>query len=290
MFTLPLQYDTKTKYPLDEIFEAVKEDSEFGKIHSQTLDKPLPDYLESKIYGKEKVFSSFYGIESAFYKTFHYLADIAVDPFFIEVDGKKIEFLDPPKNIIISKMILRQYNCLDYGCSKCCTKPRFWNVFSKNQYLENLAKYANDPILKEIYNGNKKTISVNGKEKDFYVEDHTNTFCDHLDQEGQMCRIHEHNPIHCALPLTKFKRIKDTTYVTKEYFGRNWNMKCPARFEPLNEEGFNGILWMLNRVKAFADEMDIKTRIDEIIKDVYSLWENEKKKEKANNVNLMEFI
>jgi Fe-S-cluster containining protein len=179
---------------------------------------------------------------------------------------------------VISDNLFRSYNCLNYGCSKCCKKTRFWNIFSADQYEENKKIYDT-----ETYSGKNVTVKVNGKDKEFYIEDHTNTFCDHIDHEGEFCRIHLTNPIHCALPLIKFKRVRNKTYVTKEYFGRNWNMKCPAVFVPMTEEGYEGLLYMMDRVKRFADEMEIETRIDDIIFEIKNKWKD------MNYINFLPF-
>lgn len=250
----------------EEIFAKVKKSKDFGVLHEQRLDHPQTSFIKSDIYGDENTFLTSYNLLNSFKKAFHYLGDIALEPIEIEFNKKKILFT-PPRGVKVSKNVLRQYNCLDYGCAKCCKKPKFWNIFSIDQYEENVSKYTS-----EVYNGEFTTAIVNGIEHKFYVESHTDTFCNHLDFEGEFCRIHELNPIHCALPLTKFKRMKGITYVTKEYFGRNWNMRCPAVFKPLDEDGFNGLIYMMNRVKKFADEMQVKTHIDKIIDDITSMY------------------
>jgi Fe-S-cluster containining protein len=254
--------------PQQEIFDKVTSNPEYGKLHEQTIGLPQTDLIQSEIYGAEKRFQSPYGMKSSFKKAFHYLGDIAIHPVTIEVEGKVMRY-DPPAAVKVSKNVLRQYNCLNYGCSKCCKKTRYWNIFSEKQYQENIAAYKD-----ELYNGEMKTILVNGEEKQFYVEQHTDTFCNHLDFEGEFCRIHELNPIHCALPLTKFKRSKNITYVTKEYFGRNWNMRCPAEFKPMDKDGFDGMIYMMNRIKSFAEEMNIETHIDKIIYDITEMYDS----------------
>lgn len=267
----------KSKEEQALIFEKVAANPEYGKLHEQKLGIPQDEFISYEIYGKERRFQSAYDITNSFKKTFHYLGDIAKSSFSIEVGGK-LHTYDPPSDVIVSDNLFRGYSCLNYGCSKCCTKTRFWNIFSAGQYEENKRIYEN-----EIYAGKSIIVKVNDKDKEFYVEDHTNTFCDHVDKEGEACRIHLTNPIHCALPLTKFKRVRNKTYVTKEYFGRNWNMKCPAVFAPMTEEGYEGLLYMMDRVKRFADEMEIDTRIDDIIFEIKNKWKE------MNYTNILPF-
>jgi hypothetical protein len=95
-----------------------------------------------------------------------------------------------------------------------------------------------------------------------------------LDKNTNSCRVHKANPVHCALPLMKFKynqRTK-TTHITREMFGRNWFIKCPVKFRPMTKEGFETTIFMLNRVKSMADELNIPTYLDEVIKEVYRKW------------------
>lgn len=236
-----------------------------GMKHDQTIDVPNTPLVEFRVMlnGPEKLFNGFYDLEDSFAKEFHYLGDICKEPISLEFGGKEFKFL-PPKKVIVSDNLFREYSCLDYGCSRCCKKTRYWNIFSENEYNLNKEKYPT-----EVFNGNFTEAKVNGVAKKFYVEDRTMTFCNHLDMVGEMCRIHEANPIHCMFPMTKFKRMKNTqvTYITKEIFGRNWNMQCPAAFKPMTEGGFKSTEYMFLRLKALADEMNVDTHIDYIIED-----------------------
>jgi hypothetical protein len=115
--------------------------------------------------------------------------------------------------------------------------------------------------------GQEIPVKIKGNTFEFYVEDNTDEICKHLEQNR--CQIHEQNPLHCALPLIKFKRTKrgdsEITYVTREVYTRNWHMQCPVKFKSIDEKGFQKTLGVLGKVKDMADELRINTSIDEII-------------------------
>ena len=217
---------------------------------------------------QEKRFSTRYGLNQSLDSTFTILSNIATDPFTITFThrGKTHhKEYEPPDNIIMSDKLFRQYDCLDYSCSRCCWKTRYWNIFSPDQY-ERLPT-AHKGYAKEL------TVDIDGATFPFMVEDKTEELCAHLDDDR--CDIHEENPIHCALPLIKFKRTtrrdgSKSTYITREVYTRNWHMCCPATFEPIDEEGYQKTLWIFHRVKDMAEELGISTSIDHIIDDVHN--------------------
>jgi len=203
-------------------------------------------------------------------KCFSYLGAICRDKFRIGIQDKNIIkyiIFHSPKEVIVSDKLFRSYSCLDYGCSRCCTYVGYWNIFSANQYEEIVNNYPKEEFLGEI-----RTIIVNGKDYKIYVEKHIKDKCIHL-KEGK-CAVHLSNPIHCAFPLMRFKRVKDKVHITREYFGRNWNMKCPARFHTMSKNGYKYTLHILERTKQMAEEFNIPTYIDEIINDVKYKWEH----------------
>ena len=109
---------------------------------------------------------------------------------------------------------------------------------------------------------------------DIFVEDHTdrsktinNEVCGHLDNG---CSIYGREPIHCALPLIKFKRVKNVTHITREVFSRNHNMKCPVGFVRQGDSTHISdlILSKLSRVKDWAEEWGIKSWVPEILEEV----------------------
>ncbi len=210
---------------------------------------------------EEKRFTSMYDLPNSFNKLFGYFSNISKEPFTVTLKQKgkdKDVTYYPPKKVVVSKNLFRQYNCLNLNCSKCCWKIRDWNIYTPNQQKDLFRSGA-------LKYGEEVSVLVGGKKFNFYVEENIEEVCKHLDRENNLCKIHKWNPIHCALPLIKFKRVRDITYITREYFGRNWNMKCPVKFEPLAEEGLKITLEMMERVKNAAEELGIKTYIKDII-------------------------
>ncbi len=230
----------------------------------------LPMYIEDGTAKGEKIFSSSYNVIQSIVKNITYLQRISYNPIKIKifVDNKEYNFiLKPTKKIKVSKNLIRQYNCLDYKCSRCCRKVRYWNIFTQKQYNDIVNKYVN-----EIFEIKKINVKINGKDFTFFCENHTEKICGHLDRKNEKCKVHDLNPIHCALPLIKFKQVKDITYVTREIFGRNWCMQCPVKFKPMDKNSFNMTLYMFDRIKKMANELFIKTEIDFIINETKKIY------------------
>ena len=211
---------------------------------------------------KESRFSTVYGLKNSVDKLFKSIGNIATEPFTVEFQQKDKNHqlnYSPPDGIIVSENLFRQYDCLEYRCSRCCWKTRHWNIFTQEQYNK----------LPQVHKGfgQKIFLTINKNNRLFYVEDNTDEICRHL--ENNSCGIHEENPLHCALPLIKFKRTKrgdsEITYVTKEVYTRNWHMLCPVKFKTINKEGYQKTLWVLGKVKDLAEELQITTSIDKII-------------------------
>lgn len=198
-------------------------------------------------------------------KTFDYIGNVAAAPFVIAFQGKERHY-EPPSAIVVSDNLFRHYSCLDFNCSRCCWKTRHWNVYSPAQYQEMRANTTDEQYDITV------PLAVNGKEFGFHFEDNTKDICKHLDRARNKCNIHEYNPIHCALPLMKFKRTKraggETTYITREVYTRNWFMQCPVKFSPFQEQGLRRTVQLLGRVETMAQELGIPTQLDRIIEEV----------------------
>jgi len=233
----------------------------------------MKNSLEVKeLMKKERRFNSIYTLKGSIEKLFGYLEAVSKVPFFVSFkENKKNVILKfyPVKKVVVSDNLFREYSCLDYNCSRCCWKKRDFNIYTTKQFEELKNKYPNENLP-----GKKEIIFVNDKIFEFYVEENINQYCRHLDDINNKCKIHTANPIHCALPLIKFKQNKktNTTHITREYFGRNWFMNCPVKFKPMTEEGFNTTIWMLSRVKDMADELNIPTYLPEVIEEVKMRW------------------
>ena len=215
-----------------------------------------------------------YNLKSSLEKAFGYVSVIAKEPVILKFDDKEIILNNQVSrdNIKISDFYFRDYSCMNFpGCVICCSKVKFWNIFTMKQH---------EAIKKDgiELTGEIKEISINSKESKIYVEDHTVKECPHM-IDG--CRVHLDNPIHCMLPLVKFKERNVKLCITKEVFGRNWQFGCPINvsvFEPIKPENYYyRCIRPLDKVKEFAEQFNVDTHIDYIIDLVnlrYSEWKS----------------
>lgn len=184
------------------------------------------------------------GFRHDFRKWFSYFARIATSKVEVEVGGEVITF-EPPKIISISRLLYRSDNC-HTNCYKCCYFN--WNFWADCELRP--SSFTN-------------LIIIRNRSRLFSSEHHNKGACPHLTEDG--CAIHNINPIHCRLPLMKFKQVKSKTYITKEEYGRNWQFGCPIKFGPYDQNAFNEDMNRLTRVKKVAEYFEIPTAIDIII-------------------------
>ena len=79
----------------------------------------------------EPRFTTKHSLPGCVWKTLDYLGNVAVEPFTAAFNWRGRQYertFTPPKDVVISDNLFRQYDCLDYDCSRCCWKGRFWNV------------------------------------------------------------------------------------------------------------------------------------------------------------------
>lgn len=218
-------------------------------------------------------------LPSCIKKTFGYLSNVSREDFtiFFNWKGKEHRYeFNRPDKVVVSDNLFRSYSCLDYGCSKCCWYVGFWNIFSNRQMMKMIEKYGSeqgkdyDIIHVGLHNQDLSTQGV----KNLHIRQHVGTVCQHLDRSTNSCSIHEENPIHCAFPLVKVQRVKNTTHITRQKFGRNdMTIQCPADFKPMTQSGFDYTIKLLERLRSFGEEMQIKTHMDDVIRECNFMWE-----------------
>lgn len=221
------------------------------------------DYI-NKQRSSDKPYKTAHTLKSCIEGYFEYIEKVALEDFIVEfkIDNKQFRYeAKKPNKIVISNNLFRAYSCLDLGCSRCCHSHGFHNIFSEEEYKKYLSLTPGQD------NYNTLPININGSEFNIKHYSHAGESCQHLELKVNGCSIHQFNPIHCAFPLMKFKRVKGVTFVTREYFGRNWNMKCPAKFQTVNRSGFDYTMFLLNRVLDVSKEFNIKTDLPRIIQE-----------------------
>jgi len=210
------------------------------------------------------------GMEDSIERWLHYLANISKEPLqFSSMHPEMLFQFEPPKAVVVSQMLYRYYSCMDYNCSRCC--HHYWNCYTSEQgsvfTYDELQRHTSPPVW--------LACEINGRSQAIMLEDHTapdktknGAVCGHL--KNNRCTIWSREPIHCAYPVMKFKRIKDTTYITREYYGRNQYIKCPVGFvrEGDSKHIFETVYKKLERMELWAEEWGIETHIESILSQV----------------------
>jgi Fe-S-cluster containining protein len=181
-----------------------------------------------------------------FLKWFSYFTRIATSKVEVQVDNEVMTF-EPPEVITISPLLYRSDNC-STNCDKCCYFN--FNLWAGCEPIPNTAQLEHIVVNSHLA-------------KPIFIEPHSKKLCPHLTKQG--CGIHDINPIHCRMPLMKFKQVKDKVYITKEQFGRNWALGCPVKFGPHDLKAYGEDMNRLCRVKKVVEYFDIETAISTII-------------------------
>lgn len=170
-------------------------------------------------------------------------------------------------------------------CGKCCINEA--NIFTKSEVKQilnidraayekcNLDFSLNNQLEKEIY---EIKTNINGIEIPLYKVDKKHNYQDipdrgHLDRcrwlvkksdKMFICGIHPVVSITCDMPHLRFffnRKTKHLSLGVSEY-GRNWALKCPAKFDKTKIDFKLSKLYHLQRV---CDDLQIETRLPEII-------------------------
>lgn len=182
-------------------------------------------------------------------------------------------------DVFLSPTFFRSLIC-PKNCGACCLK------FS----LDYITKDSQDQLKKiypEKYKKYFKSRTVDGK---IILSDeqinNPHTHCRFLSENGR-CEIHSASPISCQIEPIKFRLVKERVYVSKQTFGRAWQMKrvsgergCLCEFVGYSETQFQNDLRVLNDLNDVAIFFEIETVIPQIITLVESLGVNTKLKEK----------
>jgi hypothetical protein len=196
-------------------------------------------------------------LKQSFRKEFSYISIFLKNNVIVENRFEKI-ILTPPRKVVISPSLFeRSYSCLDYpGCKVCC--HAFYGVFLDGAVRES-------PHYKLISSFKTESVIFNGKEMNYYVENHEKGVCS-LNSDGRGCVVHEVNPITCLFPLVMFRKVGANISVQITSYGRNWALGCPIKFKPSNADYFNeSVLPRFKRLNHYMNELGVEHTCSEFI-------------------------
>ena len=219
-------------------------------------------------------------------KILEYLNKVSKEP--IVLNGQL--FGTPPvTKVVLNASFFQKDDCV--MCGKCC--PNETTVWTEegmsrisNLNPEEFTRWGLNPfVVNEIENRiNVRPVIINDKEVVFYVSDKDKTNeafhlkwsnrkeqprCHWLfEKDGTYrCRIHPVRSVTCGLPHCRFfhSQATHTTTIGLSQFGRNWALKCPVEFGPVDEESIQSRILWLERLNATAEDCGIETFLPEIL-------------------------
>lgn len=187
--------------------------------------------------------------------------DKIVTAYFAAINRSSFTYMDkvyPPKNLIVSTLLLRGYTCPEH-CGGCC--PRF-----SLDYL---------PVETRPYDMPFRTVNFNGADIKLYSDlqnDHENHHCKNLIHENGRCGVHGKQPFSCDFELIRAIHHQDRTILTQKLFGRGWAFlrtdgERGARCEmtPVTKETVDDVIRKLNRLKQWAEHFGVDHCLDAVI-------------------------
>ena len=195
----------------------------------------------------------------------------------------------PVERVTLNESFFWKDDC--HMCGKCC--PNETTVWTTEGFIrmisstpEDFTKWGLDHnVLKDIQKRmTEQTVLINEHEVVFYVSDKDKpdeafrlAWPDRKEQprchwlfekEGTYrCRIHPVRSVTCGMPHCRFFHNANThnTTIGVSQFGRNWALKCPVEFGPIDEESTQSRILWLERLNATAKDCGLETFLPEIL-------------------------
>lgn len=221
-------------------------------------------------------------------KIMQYVEPIACYP--INIDGRV--YYNQAISIKLNKNFLLGDSC--EMCGKCCINEA--NIFTESEMkkimnidYDEYKKWNLSTDIPELLLKSVKTVivNINGRDVQIYKVDKMHNYQDihdrgHLDRCRWLvrksdtifvCGIHPVVSITCDMPHLKFffnRKTKHLSLGVGEY-GRNWALKCPAKFD---RTILDFKLSKLYHLKSVCDDLGIETRLPVIISYIEKITEN----------------
>ncbi len=197
-------------------------------------------------------------------KFLHYPLSLVDLPVTVRFPDGETKRWSPPVRIEIHPSFYQDVHCK--LCGKCCRGfSRFW---SKRE-MEALGRSY--PEESKLLKGGLEVLDLQIEQTgctphlvNVYVlqRDQTCRFWDKV----RGCMIRDLRPIHCHMPMIKFKNQDGVLMVTKEPFGRAHMLGCTASFHSVTQEGFQRDLESLSHVMFLANDLGLYDRSHTLIK------------------------
>lgn len=225
------------------------------------------------------------GIESSL-KLLEYVNKVAKEP--IIVNGQPFGKA-PVVRVSLNESFFLKDDCV--MCGRCClNETTAWTDEGMNRIKgatpEDFSKWELDyAVVDEIFQRmTTNTVDINGKAVNFYVcgrdkvseafklswpDRKESPRCHWLfEKDGTYrCRVHPVRSVTCGMPHCRFFHNEKThsTSIGVSQYGRNWALKCPVEFGPVDEASVQSRILWLERLYAVAQDCGINTFLPEIL-------------------------
>jgi Fe-S-cluster containining protein len=158
----------------------------------------------------------------------------------------------------ISPSFFRGYECKQ--CGYCCKNVSLeWLACD---FPERLVNDLNTQVLfSPIINGNQPVIVRR------ILSPQSATKCRYLIDNA--CSIHDCSPFSCRFELFRVRETKDSGILTMQKSGRSWIVRegttAQCKIVPMTESFLDQAILYLGELGKFADDLQVKTWIPEIV-------------------------
>jgi Fe-S-cluster containining protein len=224
-------------------------------------------------------------------KILEYIDKVAKEPILLNGEP----FGTPPvEKVVLNESFFWKDDC--HMCGKCCpNETTVWTsegmIRVLNATPEDFTVWGLDPLVVSEITGRvfEHVVFINHKRVTFYVSEKDKAseafrlaWPDRKEQQRchwlfekdgtYRCRIHPVRSVTCGMPHCRFFHNAKThnTTIGVSQFGRNWALKCPVEFGPVDESSVQTRILWLERLYATAKDCGIDTFLPEILDYLHS--------------------
>ena len=186
--------------------------------------------------------------ETTFY-LFDAICRLVKEKTIIEIGNIQKEYMSF-KKIVLSKGFFQSSNC--QCCGICCNKINT-SLFTFKKQVNN--HFSAKERLRVLTNNSEKETNIYC----YYKK----TGCVYL--KDNKCNIHKDKPLQCRITPIHIDKMRDTIYIRKRQYKRNFRFGCGMLFEKFNVKTLKSDIILFEQIQEKMQKIGINTFLPEII-------------------------